>query len=101
MNPITALPFSVGLLVLGAIITTFLGRYRRLVGNISFIFTTLAAICLFNVAFKVFAGGAVVIDRPIWEVPGIGASLLVRIDGLSALFLALIALVSILTSLYA
>ena len=101
MNPITALELSIGLLLLGAIVTMFLGSFRRLNGHIAFVFTTLAAICLFYVSFKVFASGTIVTDHPFWEVPGIGASLLVRIDGLSALFLALIALVSILTSLYA
>ena len=101
MNPIMALDFSIELLLLGAIVTAFLGRYRRLIGQIAFVFITLAAICLFYVAFKVFASGPIVLDRPLWEVAGIGAGLLIRIDGLSALFLALIALVSILTSLYA
>lgn len=101
MNPITLFGWSVGILVAGAALSLILGGKRHLVGQVSFVVTLLAAICLTMAAAQVLAHGTAAPEEPLITVPGLGASLLLRIDALSAIFLVLIAFLGTMSALYA
>ncbi|MCR4437534.1 MAG: proton-conducting transporter membrane subunit [bacterium] len=101
MNPIVLFQWSIGILLVGAALALAFGRKRTLVGYLSFVATLLAAIGLSLAAVQVLVGGAVVTDRPLMTVPGLGASLVLSIDALSAVFLLLISLLGTMSALYA
>ncbi|MDZ7392764.1 MAG: proton-conducting transporter membrane subunit [candidate division KSB1 bacterium] len=101
MNPITLFESSVVILLAGAGVALVLGGRRQLVGQVSFVFTLLASICLAMAAVRVLATGTSVVEAPLLSVPALGANLLLRIDALSAVFLLLIALLGTMSALYA
>ncbi|MBC7187405.1 MAG: hypothetical protein H5U38_10260 [Calditrichaeota bacterium] len=101
MNPIVLFQWSIGVLLVGAALALVFGAKRSLVGYLSFVATLLAAIGLSLAAVQVLVGGAVVTDRPLLTVPGLGASLVLSIDALSAVFLLLISLLGTMSALYA
>jgi hydrogenase-4 component B len=100
MSPITIFILSIFVLVVGAVVTMLLGRLRETVGKISLFFISLSAIGIYYVVISVFTSGPITGAQPLWTVPGIAASFIIRIDYLSALFLAIISFVSVLVSLY-
>ena len=100
MNPITLFGISIGILLFGSVVTLILGKSRHILGQITFGFILLAAICIYYVVFHVFMNGPISSEGSLWNVPGINASFVLRIDYLSALFLAIIAMISVLVSLY-
>lgn len=100
MNAINLFQIAIGILFLGAVVTFLLARQRRTVGSVATLFIILAAILIYSVVIQVFRHGPVQTDTPLWQVPGIGASLQIQIDYLSALFLAIISLVAVLVALY-
>jgi len=101
MTPIQLLLISLGIYLLGAVVTFFMGRARRLSGYVTLFFVLLAAIGIYNVVVHVFIYGPVESEGSLFTVPGIGAELLIRVDQLSALFMAIVALITVLVVIYA
>ncbi len=101
MSPIQLFIASTSILILGAVITWIIGNRRELTAKLSTLFFALSSIGVLMVVFSVFSKGTAQLQQPLFEVPGIQAGLLLRIDFLSALFLGIIALVSFLVALYA
>ena len=66
----------------------------------SLLFVSLAAICLLYIVFHVFTKGTITATEPIVKLPGIGATLAIAIDPLSALFLFIISTISFCTTLF-
>lgn len=90
---------AVILLLGGAVLVIPVCRNRPLAGRIAFGITASAAV------LAVGAAASVLISGPgkaltVWALPGYASSLRIYVDGLSAVFLLLIALVSSLSALY-
>jgi len=125
MTPMQASAAAFLLLLAGAFITLFLGRQQRFAGWFSFAVVAVSSLVLFWVIFQVYQNGPVEAresffwvmglseskgeaacmtchssSRALFSVPGFGASLVLRIDYLSAFFLAIIAIVGPLASLF-
>jgi hydrogenase-4 component B len=125
MTPIQGYAAIILLLFIGAFITLFIGRQQKFVGYFSFGLVLVSSIVLGWVILQVyqhgplearesffwvmglseFKGEALCMSchsssRALFSVPGLGASLVLRIDHLSALFLIIIAVVGLLASLF-
>ncbi|MBM3235224.1 hypothetical protein FJZ31_02875 [Candidatus Poribacteria bacterium] len=88
------------LLVIGAIMAAATHKLRRACPWISFLFVSLAAVCLLYIVFHVFTEGTITGAGPIIKLPGIGAALAIAIDPLSALFLFIVSVISFCTTLF-
>ena len=95
---------SVIILIIGSGFTFFIAHFKRekreLCGIISLVFVAISAIGIMYVSGMVFSGGFESVKGSLFTVPGIGATFSIRIDNLSAIFLCIIGLISILTTLY-
>lgn len=125
MTPIQAYAGMILLLMAGAFIGLFLGRRQRFAGAFAFAVVLVSSLVLFWVVFQVYQNGPVEAresffwvmglsefkgeaacmtchssSRALFTVPGFGASLVLRIDHLSAFFLAIIAVVGPLATLF-
>ncbi|HOC89473.1 MAG TPA: proton-conducting transporter membrane subunit [bacterium] len=90
-----------GIYLAGALLALFLGGKRKLVGWVAFGAAALGTLLILTIVLGVFRGGPVSTGLPLLQIPGLGAALIYQIDYLSALFLAIIAIVSLLVTLYA
>jgi hydrogenase-4 component B len=95
--------FGVALLLYlsGALITLIISRWRRAVGLVALVVTAAASSILFWVALQALFTGPVATSAPLWTLPGLNASLIIRIDMMSAIFLIAISIMSLLVTLYA
>jgi len=85
----------------GVILTTLTYKNKKLCGYIAFISVLIINIIILKIVFKVFSSETpLTASFPLFSIPSIGASLLVSVDKLSAIFLALIGLVSLIATLY-
>ncbi len=125
MTPMQAYAAAILLLFLGAFITLFLGRQQRFAGYFSFALVLVSSLVLLWVVLQVYQVGPVEAresffwvmglsefkgeaacmtchssSRALFSVPGFGASLVLRIDHLSAFFLAIISIVGLFASLF-
>jgi hydrogenase-4 component B len=85
---------SFAVLLLGAAACLFMPYSRRSIGWVSLGFQTVASLGFLYVALAVLAGGAYNPDKPLFLISGLGASFLLKVDALSAIFLLVIAVVS-------
>ncbi|NJD10654.1 MAG: oxidoreductase [Gemmatimonadetes bacterium] len=99
MTTVVLLQYAVGALLLGALASLATARSRRLSGWISVGFVAVAALLLWVVVLRAFSASP---DPPraLAHIPAVGAALIVHVDALSAVFLAIIAVISLLTTLY-
>jgi len=99
MTIVGLLLLGVALLLAGAATSLALARNRKVSGWASVAFTGAAGVPLWAVAVRTFAGqgepGATLL-----RIPGMGASLTIMVDALSALFLAITATIGFLSVLY-
>jgi len=125
VTPIQGYAAVILLLVFGAFVTLFIGRQQRLVGYLSFALVLIASTVLLWVIVQVYRSGPLdaresffwfmglsefkgetacmgchTSSRALFSVPGFGASLALRIDHLSALFLIIIVIVGLAASLF-
>lgn len=99
MTNATLLGLATTLYLAGAAAALALGRDRRRSGRAATLFAGLAGAALWVAAIRVFTGGPEP-DAVVATLPGLGASFAVRVDALSALFLAIIATIGFLTTLF-
>ncbi len=85
---------SFAVLLLGAAACLFMPYSRRSIGWVSLGFQTLASLGFLYAALAVLWGGAYNPDKPLFLISGLGASFLLKVDALSAIFLLVIAVVS-------
>src|SRR5512140_2052390 len=99
MTTVGLLQYAVGALLLGALASLATARDRRLSGWISVGFVGISSLLLWAVVVRTFSASP---DPPraLLLIPALGASLLVHVDALSAVFLAIISVISLLTTLY-
>ena len=100
MGPVVFLFIGFLLLVAGAVMAMATHRTRRVCSWLSFSFVLPAAGCFLYLAIRVFTHGSIAMPAPLLVLPGIGASLTVSIDPLSALLLLIVAIISTCTTLF-
>lgn len=99
MTNIDLLGIGVALLAVGALASLLTAGNRRVSGWVSCIFVAAASVALWAVVIRTFSMGAEE-EVSLLAVPALGASLAIKVDYLSALFLAVVATISFLTTLY-
>jgi formate hydrogenlyase subunit 3/multisubunit Na+/H+ antiporter MnhD subunit len=99
LTPEQAVMASVLICVVGAVLTTLVARYRTLAGWLAFFVTATTAGLILTAVGHVLVGGA---GHPVifWAMPRFGFALRVHVDGLSAVFLALAAVIALPAALY-
>ena len=100
MNVPQLLLLGVAALLLGAILCLAASRHRRLSGWLAVCSMACAAGFIWTVAFRVFTSGPGP-QVALLSLPGIGAGLVIMVDGLSAFFLSIAATIGLLTTLFA
>lgn len=125
MTPMQAYAAAILLLFIGAFVTLFIGRQQRFVGYFAFALVLLSSVLLGWVILQVYQQGPLEAresffwvmglsefkgeaacmschssSRALFSVPGFGASLVLRIDHLSAFFLIIIVIVGLMASLF-
>lgn len=106
MGSIDLLVSAVIILLIGSAVSFFTAYFKKdsneLPGWISLLFVIVAAVEIIIVSLRVFLNGRpIVTETPLLSVPGIIAHLTLQVDTLSAVFLFLIGLISILSVLFA
>jgi len=89
---------SILVLVAGSFVSLLFARRRRLCGWVSFAFVCVSTLCTSIAivgAFTVAPG-----EHKIILLPELGSSLTLRVDPLSAIFLAIVAVIALLSTLY-
>ena len=100
MTPEQAVFASILICVAGAALTWLTARSRTLAGWLAFLATAATSALVFFAVARVLAGGASAGSETFCGQPGIGFALRLHVDGLSALFLMLAALIALPASFY-
>ncbi|HKJ91649.1 MAG TPA: proton-conducting transporter membrane subunit [Longimicrobiales bacterium] len=99
MTTVRLLELAGAFFLLGAGGSLALARYRRLTGWVSVVAVGVAATLLLAVAVRAFTTGPEP-ATPLLPIPALGAALTLRVDGLSALFLCIVAPIAFLATLF-
>ena len=100
MNAAQLVLIGVGILAGGAVVTALISSQRKTVGPVAFLFVLSAGILVFYSGLSVLMSNQAVVTGTLLTVPTLGAELVFRVDQLSALFLIIISVISMLTTLY-
>ncbi len=99
MSTAELLAVAVTLLLVGAVASLALASRRRLAGWVSTAFVAAAATAIWVVVVRAFSS-AVEGEATVLVLPGLGARLSVAVDPLSGFFLAIVATVAVVATLY-
>ncbi len=99
MTPIDTTLYAIALHCAGGILVGFLSRSKLAAGWFNFVITACAATLCINGAATTLLQGPVP-AATIYTLPQYGSSLRIAVDGLSAVFLGLIAVIAVFSSLY-
>ena len=95
---------SIIILIIGSVTTFFTAYYKskfkEICGYISFFFVLIAALEIITLSIDVFSNGPISVKISEISVTLIGSTLSFHFDTLSAIFLCLIALISVVTTFY-
>jgi hydrogenase-4 component B len=86
------------ILTVGSLVSLLLARWRKLCGWISF-----ALVCVFAVSIGLAVVGALTqppYEHTVLSLPLLGSRLALRVDPMSAIFLAIVAVIALLSTLY-
>jgi hydrogenase-4 component B len=86
--------------VVGAVFALVFCKRRELAGTITLLAHLAACLLMWSVVMAVFRQGPLSVQQPLWIIPGLHSELSFRLDRLSALFLAVISVMAVLTPLY-
>ena len=100
MNILWILLISLGVLVAGAILAALTCRLQRVCSWVSFTAVLASTVGIVYTSITVFIYGPIAPATPLFNLPGIGAGFSIRVDALSALFLIMIAVVCLCSTLY-
>jgi formate hydrogenlyase subunit 3/multisubunit Na+/H+ antiporter MnhD subunit len=99
MTPIDTTLYAIVLHCAGGILVGFLSRSKLAAGWFNFLITACAAtLCIYGAAITLLHGP--VPAATIYTLPQYGSALRIAVDGLSAVFLGLIAVIAVFSSLY-
>ena len=99
-SPEQAVVISILLCVAGAGLTLLTARNRTLAGWIAFVVTAATAVLIFTAVTRVLTSGPSLHPAAFWEMPKFGFALRIYVDGLTAVFLTLSALIAVPASFY-
>jgi len=100
ITPEQAVVYSILICIGGAFATLLLSQNKAIAGWISFLATSATAVLIFMGCARVLTGGASPHPDQFWTMPGTGFALNFYVDGLSAIFLGLVAVMSVPAALY-
>ncbi len=100
MTPEKAVFASMLVCIAGALLTWLTARNRTLAGWLAFLVTAASATLVFLAVGTVLAGGASAGSEAFLPLPALGFALRLHVDGLTALFLLLAALIAVPASFY-
>jgi len=86
------------ILILGSLVSLAVSARPRFCGWVSLAFAGTAALSMWAAAAGAFTGGSS--ERAILSLPQLGSTLTIRVDPLSAIFLAIVALITLASTLY-
>jgi hydrogenase-4 component B len=98
MNPVRGVEIAILILAAGSVVSLLLAQWRRICGWVSFAFMLLAAASIGIAVVGAFSGATR--ESTLISLPQLGARLALRVDPLSAIFLAIVALIAVLSTLY-
>ena len=98
INAVFQVETSIVILIVGSLVSLLLARRRKLCGWVSFAFVCVSSVCTWLAVVGAFTGASY--EHTILSLPQLGSSLTLRVDPLSAIFLAIVALVSLMSTLY-
>lgn len=85
----------------GALLTLLASRNKTVAGWLAFLVTTASAVLVTRAVWRVLTTGASAHAAEFWSMPHAGFALRLYVDGLTAVFLLLAALIAVPASLYA
>jgi formate hydrogenlyase subunit 3/multisubunit Na+/H+ antiporter MnhD subunit len=97
-NAVHSIEVSIAILIAGSLVSLLFARSRRLCGWISFAFVCASSVFTGLAVAAAFTTAAT--KQTILSLPQLGSSLTLRIDPLSAIFLAIVAVIALLSTLY-
>ncbi len=100
MTPEQAVFASILICIAGAALTLLTARWRTLAGWLAFLATAATATLVFIAVATVLAGGGSARSESFCSLPVVGFALRLHVDGLTALFLMLAALIAVPASFY-
>ena len=100
MTPEQAVIVSIVLCVTGAVLTWLVSRSKTAAGWLAFAITAATAVLIFSAAAKVLTAGPSESPATFWAMPNSGFALRIHVDGLTAVFLMLAALVATFAAFY-
>jgi hydrogenase-4 component B len=98
VDPVYAVEVSLLILVVGSLVSLAVSSRPRFCGWISVAFAGAAAVSTWLAAAAALTGGPY--ERTVLSLPQLGAGLVLSVDPLSAIFLAIMALVALLSTIY-
>ena len=100
MSPEQAVVYSIVICLGGAVATLLLSKSKSLAGWVSFLCASATAVLILQAAAGVLTGGASAHPYTLWTMPNTGWELRFYVDGLSAIFLGLVAVMAVPAALY-
>lgn len=100
MTPERLVLVAVIVAVAGAALTLSVARSRSLAGWLALAITVATAGLVLTAAWRVLAHGPSDQTKALWALPGLGIALRIHVDGLTAVFLALSAVIAVPAALY-
>ena len=100
LTPEQAVLVSLLTCIPGAVLTLLVSRSKLLAGWLAFAITTGTAILILSAVFKVLLIGPSAHPAAFWAMPKFGFALRIYVDGLTAVFLLLAALIAVPASFY-
>jgi hydrogenase-4 component B len=98
INAVRQVEIGIVILTVGSLVSLLLARWRKLCGWISF-----ALVCVFAVSIGLAVVGALTqppYEHTVLSLPLLGSRLALRVDPMSAIFLAIVAVIALLSTLY-
>ncbi len=97
-DPVLQVELSLAILIFGSLASLAVSGRPRLCGWISVLFVGAAAVSTWLAVVGAFTAGTS--ERTLLSLPQLGASFVLRVDPLSAIFLAIVALVALVSTVY-
>ena len=100
MSPEQAVVVSILICIAGAVLTLAVSQSKVLAGWLAFLTTTATAVLIFSAVANVLTGGGSTHPVTFWTMPNTGFELRFYVDGLSGIFLGLVAVMAVPAALY-
>ena len=95
MSPEQAVVVSILICLAGAVLTLLVSRSKTIAGWLAFFITASTAVLIFSAVAKVLITGPSPHPAAFWAMPKVGFVLRIYVDGLTAMFLLLAALIAV------